>query len=78
MGGGYGIGRRAALAGLGAAGGAMLIRAQDARAQGVAMTYVAPFSFIMAFADVLHASASHGGADELELGIAHDGHVREP
>ena len=64
MSGGHGIGRRAALAGLGAAGGAMLIRAQDARAQGVAMTYVAPFSFIMAFADVLHAEA--GGFFERE------------
>ena len=64
MNGGHGIGRRTALAGLGATGGAMLIRAQDARAQGVSMTYVAPFSFIMAFADVLHAEA--GGFFERE------------
>jgi ABC-type nitrate/sulfonate/bicarbonate transport system substrate-binding protein len=52
-----GLGRRDALAGLAAAGGTMLIQARDARAQGIAMTYVAPFSFILAFADVLHAEA---------------------
>jgi len=43
-----GLGRRGALAGLAAAGGTMLIQARDARAQGIAMTYVAPFSFILA------------------------------
>ena len=61
-----GTGRRDMLAGMGAAaaGGAMLIHARDARAQGMTMTYVAPFSFIMAFADVLHAEA--GGFFERE------------
>ena len=58
------IGRRGALAGIGAAGAMMVITARDARAQGVAMTYVAPFSFILAFADVLHAEA--GGFFERE------------
>jgi ABC-type nitrate/sulfonate/bicarbonate transport system substrate-binding protein len=59
------LSRRSTLAGLGAAGAATVIRVHDARAQAtIAMTYVAPFSFIMAFADVLHAEA--GGFFERE------------
>ena len=57
--------RRATLAGLSAAGASAVIRVHDARAQAsIAMTYVAPFSYIMAFADVLHAEA--GGFFERE------------
>ncbi|MBL8697927.1 MAG: ABC transporter substrate-binding protein [Alphaproteobacteria bacterium] len=55
------LGRRGLLTG--AAAACTLIRVRDARAQA-AMTYVAPFSYIMAFADVLHAQA--GGFFERE------------
>lgn len=50
------LGRRGVMAGTAAGAAVALIRVRDARAQ-TAMTYVAPFSHIMAFADVLHAEA---------------------
>lgn len=50
------LGRRGLLAGAAAGTVCTLVRIRDARAQ-TAMTYVAPFSHIMAFADVLHAEA---------------------
>jgi len=50
------LGRRELLTGAAAGAACTLIQVRDARAQ-TAMTYVAPFSHIMAFADVLHAEA---------------------
>lgn len=59
-----GINRRQALTGTATAAAFTLFHVKEARAQATAMTYVAPFSYIMAFADVLHAQA--GGFFERE------------